>query len=170
MWERGERGIDFSCSALSRLLVTSPAIHKQIGPFWCWFPGEWFCISFRTLWVSPTNSPIRLEVSPATSRIFQSEYLRLYFPTLESWVARSVLLPICSSWFIRTQMWDHWLCKLPPCHKSTPPWLPIFIPPTSLDECFFFNSLVVGLPYSLIFWQFWLFFVFNLVVVLLLVV
>ena len=37
-------------------------------------------------------------------------------------------------------------------------------------ECFFFNSLVVGLPYSLIFWQFWLFFVFKFVVVLLLVV
>ena len=48
--------------------------------------------------------------------------------------------------------------------------LPISAPPTSLDECFFFNSLVVGLPYSLIFWQFWLFFVFKFVVVLLLVV
>ena len=35
---------------------------------------------------------------------------------------------------------------------------------------FFFNSLVVGLPYNLIFWQFWLFFVFKFVVVLLLVV
>ena len=26
--------------------------------------------------------------------------------------------------------------------------------PTGLDECFFFNSLVVRLPYSSIFWQF----------------
>ena len=34
----------------------------------------------------------------------------------------------------------------------------------------FFNSLVVGLPYSSIFWQFWLIFVFKLVVDLLLVV
>ena len=34
--------------------------------------------------------------------------------------------------------------------------------PTSLDECFFFISLVVGLPYSSIFCQFWLFFVFKL--------
>ena len=33
-------------------------------------------------------------------------------------------------------------------------WLPISAPPTSLDECFFFNSLVVGLLYSSIFWQF----------------
>ena len=40
--------------------------------------------------------------------------------------------------------------------------LPISAPPTSLDECFFFNSLVVGLPYSLIFCQFLLFFVFKL--------
>ena len=35
-------------------------------------------------------------------------------------------------------------------------------PPTGLDECFFFISLVVGLPYSSIFCQFWLFFVFKL--------
>ena len=48
--------------------------------------------------------------------------------------------------------------------------LPISTPPTGLGECFFFNSLVVGLPYSLIFCQFWLFFVFKFVVVLLLVV
>ena len=40
---------------------------------------------------------------------------------------------------------------------------------TSLNECFF-NSFVVGLPYSLIFWQFWLFFVFKFLVILLLVV
>ena len=41
-------------------------------------------------------------------------------------------------------------------------WLPISAPSTSLDECFFFISLVVGLPYSSIFCQFWLFFVFKL--------
>ena len=48
--------------------------------------------------------------------------------------------------------------------------LPISTPPTSLDECFFFNSLVVGLPYGLIFFQFWLFIFFKFVVLLLLVV
>ena len=41
---------------------------------------------------------------------------------------------------------------------------------TGLDECFFFKSLAFGLPYSLIFWQFWLFFVFKFVVVVLLIV
>ena len=55
------------------------------------------------------------------------------------------------------------------CHTSSLPQLPVSTPPTSLDE-WFFNSLVVRLTYSLIFWQFWLFFVFKFVVVLLLVV
>ena len=51
---------------------------------------------------------------------FQSEVLRLYFPMLEPWVARSVSLPSCSSKFIHTQMWDCWLHQLPPCpvHQS----------------------------------------------------
>ena len=49
----------------------------------------------------------------------------------------------------------------PPCCESSPPQLPISAPPTGLDECFFI-SLVVGLAYSLIFCQFWLFFVFKL--------
>ena len=39
---------------------------------------------------------------------------------------------------------------------------PVSAPPTGLDECFFFISLVVGLPCSSIFCQFWLFFVFKL--------
>ena len=59
--------------------------------------------------------------------------------------------------------------QLPPCCGSFPPQLPISAPPTGLNECFFFNSLVVGLPYSSIFWQFWLFLVFKLLVILLLV-
>ena len=52
------------------------------------------------------NSPVRLGVSSAASTptgFFQSQVLRLY-PSLESWVARSVLLPSCSSWFIRTNV------------------------------------------------------------------
>ena len=56
------------------------------------------------------------------------------------------------------------------CHESSPPQLPISAPPAGLGECFFFNSLVVELPHSSIFWHFWLFFIFKFVVVLLLVV
>ena len=51
-------------------------------------------------------------------RFFQSEVLSLYFPALDPWVAQSVLLPSCSSWFIHMQMWDQpalrLACQLPP--------------------------------------------------------
>ena len=59
-------------------------------------------------------------------------------------------------------------CLLPLFHNlaavaaSPPLRLPICAPPTGLGEYFFFISLVVGLPCSLIFCQFWLFFVFKL--------
>ena len=38
-------------------------------------------------------------------------------------------------------------------------------PPTHVGECGFFKSLLVGLPYSSIFWQFWMLF-WDLVVIL----
>ena len=93
-------------------------------------------------------------------RFFQSEVLRLYFHALEPQVVQSVSLPSCSSQFICTQMWDCLLCQPLPFCKSSLPWLPVSAPPTGLDECFFFSSLVVRLPYSSIFWLFWLFFCF----------
>ena len=155
MWGRGPKGNNAACLALTWLLVTSPATHKQIGPFWCWFPGEWVCVHSRTPCVSPTNSPVRLGVSPATATpkdFLQPEVLRLYFPMLESWVAQYVSLPSCSSRFIHTQMWNCLVHQLLPwCLVSSLLWLPVSIPPTNLNEYFFFNSLVVRLPYSLIF-------------------
>ena len=99
---------------------------------------------------------------PNPYRFFQSEALRFYFPELEPWVAWSVLLSSCSSRFICMQMWDCPLCQPLPYCESSPPRLPISAPPTGLDECFFFISLVVGLPCSSIFCQFWLFFVLKL--------
>ena len=107
-------------------------------------------------------------------RFFQSEVLRLYFPALEPWVAQSVLIPSCSYQFICTQMAYCAVIQLLPrlvrhpllFRESSLLCLPVSAPPTGLDECFFFNSLVVGLPYSLISCQFWLFFVFKFVVVL----
>ena len=56
-----------------------------------------------------------------------------------------------------------------PCHGSSPSQLPASTLPTRLGECFFFNSLVIRLPYISIFWQLWLISVFKFVVVLLLV-
>ena len=47
-------------------------------------------------------------------------------------------------------------------YKSSPPQLPVSAaPPTGLDECFFFISLVVGLSCGSIFCQFWLFLLLN---------
>ena len=45
----------------------------------------------------------------------------------------------------------------PSCCMSSLSWLPISAPSTSVDEYFFFNSLIVRFPYSFILWQFWLF-------------
>ena len=94
--------------------------------------------------------------------------LRLYFPVLERWVTRSVagstsccLTASCS--FAHPAPQSATSLRLPaaalPRVLST--WLPVSAPPTGLDEYFFFISLVVGLPYSSIFCQFWLFFVFK---------
>ena len=41
-----------------------------------------------------------------------------------------------------------WVCQPPPSRESSLPRLPVSAPPTSLDKCFFFISLVVRLPYS----------------------
>ena len=79
-------------------------------------------------------------------------------------------LPATTLWGLLAAAWPAlfhtplpcWVCQPLPCRESSPPWLPISTPPVGLDECVFFISLVVGLPYSSIFCQFWLFFVFKL--------
>ena len=179
MWGRGLRGINATCSALSWLSVTSPATHKQVGPFRSWFLGGWVCVWSRILWVSPTNSPVRLGVSPAaaTPTGFYSQrfwgYLFLHWNTgLHGLSCSPVVPPSLSARECGTaRSTSHYLApSLLPCHASSLPQLPVSAAPTSLNECFFFNSLVVELPYRLIVWQFWLVFVFKFVVVLLLVV
>ena len=79
-------------------------------------------------------------------------------------------LPATTLWGLRASAWPAllhnlppcWVCQLPPCHESSPPRLPVSAPPTGLDECFFFRSLVVGLPCSLIFLSVLVVFVFKL--------
>ena len=76
-------------------------------------------------------------------RCFQSQILRLYFPALEPSVAWSVAGSTSR-------------CLARPCPPATTllrvlsTWMLMSTPPTGLDECVFFNFLVVGLPYSLI--------------------
>ena len=139
---------------------TFPATHKNVGPFWCCFPGGWACVRSRTLWISPTDSPVRLGVSPTAStptgvfcQRFEALFPRAGTPGLCG-LSRSPVVPPSLS---------HVNVGLPAPPAAA---LPISTPPTGLDECFFFNSLVVGLPYSWIFWPFWLVFVLKFVVAL----
>ena len=105
-----------------------------------------------------------------THRFLQPEVWGLYIPMLGPWVAWFFSLPSWSSQFLHMQMWDCLVGQLLPCWASSLLRLLVSTTPTSLNACFFINSLVVGLPYSSILWQFWLFFVFKFVVVFFLVV
>ena len=79
-------------------------------------------------------------------------------------------LPATTLWGLLTAAWPalfhnvppRWVHQPLPCREPCPPQLPDSAPPTGLDECFFLISFGVGLPYSSIFCQFWLFFVFKL--------
>ena len=134
---------------------------------------------------------MRLGVSPAaasTPWVFSLRGLRRYFsctgalgcvvcfappPFLPVYLCGNVGpqgLPATTLWGLLAAAWPaplhnpplRWFHQPPPCRESSLLGLPVSAPPTSLDECFFLVSLVVGLPYSSIFSQFWLFFVFKL--------
>ena len=82
-----------ACSTLCWFSIAPSTTHNQIGPFWCCFPSVWVCVRSRPLWISPMNSPVRLEflpLLPQPPQVFSLRGLRLYFPKLELWVARSV--------------------------------------------------------------------------------
>ena len=174
MWGRGLRGNNATCSALWWLSVTSTATRKEIGPFWCWFPGGWACVHCRSLWVSLTNSPVRLEVSPTASTPtgFSVRSFETLFPhtrTLHGLhgLSHSPVVPSGLSTCGTASFTSHCLAQSASHHltcsgpsvaalsQSFALWLPASAPTTGLDECFFFNSLAVRLPYSLIFCQFW---------------
>ena len=113
------------------------------------------------------NSPVRLGVSPTTTTptgFYSQRFWGFLFPCWNPGLL--VLLPTCFSQFIHMQTWDCLVHQQLPCHVSFPPQLPLSTPPTSLNECLFFNSFVVRVPYNSIFWQFWLSFAFKFVVLL----
>ena len=93
----GPRGSNGARPTPHRTPIFHSATHNQTGPLWCWFPSGWACAHSRPLWVSPMTSPVRLGVSPAVAQppwAFSIRGLRLYFPVLEPWVARSASLPV----------------------------------------------------------------------------
>ena len=85
-------------------------------------------------------------------RFLQPEVLKLSFPVLEPWVAVCLTLQLFFLVYPCANGGPPSLsAAILPCIPST---LAACLPPTSLGECFFLNSLVVGLPYRLIFWKF----------------
>ena len=131
--------------------------------------------------VSPMNSPVRLGVSPSAASIptgVFSQRFEVLFPCWNSglWgLSHSPVVPPSLSARECGTAWpaccclagstSHCLATSPLCPAC--PSLPLL---SVWMNVFFFNSLVVGLPYSSIFCQFWLLFVFKFIVVLLLVV
>ena len=80
----GLRGSNDSCSTLHRTSIFHSATHNQTGPLWFWFLSGWACARPRSLWVSPTTSPVRLGVSPAAAPtprgVFNQRFEALFPP------------------------------------------------------------------------------------------
>ena len=114
----------------------------------------------RICGVSPTNAPVRLGVSPAAASTptgVSNQRFEALFPHagalgFEVCLAPKLFFLVCP----HTNEGP----PAPPAAISLGPPAAVSAPPTGLDECFFFISLAVGLPYSSIFCQFWLCFVF----------
>ena len=139
------------------------------------------CEYSRPRWVSPMSSPVRLGVSPAAAStptgIFNQWFEALFphagtlgcvvcfapSPFLQVYLCANVGLQGLLAVALPVPLHNlppRWVRQPRPCHESSPLGLPVSAPPTSLYECFFFNSLVVGLPYSSILCQFWVLFFF----------
>ena len=153
-------------------LVNSPITHKKIGPFQCWFLGHWVCVHYRAPWVSPMNSPVKLWVCPTTTTPtgFYTQsfwgFSPLHWESGLPGLSRSPVVPpgLSAGKCGTAQSSSHQLAMsfLQPGFLSLL-LLPVWMNVSSL-------TLVIRLPYSSIFRQFWLVFVFKFVVVLLLVV
>ena len=108
---------------------------------------------------------------PQPPGAFSIRGLRLYFPVLESWVTSLLCSLLVIQVYLCANVGPQGLLvvRLPilfvPHSASLGPatatrvlstLVPVSTPPTSLDVCFFFYLLGVGLPCLSIFCQFWL--------------
>ena len=155
---------------LARLLLhfplLPPLLTNGLFTFRCWFPDGWVCVHSRTLWVSPVDSFVRLGVSSTFTIPTEFYSQRFWVFSFMLWnpgfhgLSHSPVAPpsLSTHEWENNQSASHCLTCLgqsPALLQVLSAWLPISAPPTSLDECFFI-SLVVRIPCSLIFWQFWL--------------
>ena len=167
MWEGSEKGqwpMPSLCSFVWEGAVPwhSPCCQTlQFLPVCHWCPssfcpsagaqGEWVCVSPKSILDSLRG---------------------------DAWESRSFFCCPNPHWFLQPEVmgiylpgagtlgWGAWCGAGIPCFWDNPPniypphmgvgpsvlHLHVSTPPTHLSECDFFNSLVVGLPYSLIFW------------------
>ena len=159
--EEGLRGGKGACSTLHRNSDTPSATHNQIGPLWHWFLSGWACAHSRPLWVSPTTSPVRLGVFPAATPkpmgVLNQRFEAL-FPHARALGYTVCFTPRHSSQFICVRVWGRRVCWWSDClprSSHTPASLrpatatrvlsapvPVSAPPTGLDGCLFFISLV----------------------------
>ena len=96
--------------------------------------------------------------------IFSSLYFlhHVYFAQCGSLGCEVCVTHLLFLQYICRERWDHLDHQWWPCYVCSLPQLPICAVPTSLVNCCFLNSLVVRLPFTSIFWHFWLIFVFKL--------
>ena len=171
MWGRGQRGNIVAYSALTLLSVTSPAIHKQIGPFCCLFLGGWLCVYSRALWVSPTNSPVIWQFLPQLQ--LPQVFTDTHFQALVSHSGIRGCLVCLTPHVFLPGLFTHdcgiaWCAShqlaCPVCNLAAPPLCSGCMSLPLLPVC----MNVLGCwtsPYSSVFCQFWV--VFKFVVVLL---
>ena len=104
----GPRGNNDARSTFHRISIFHSATQNQTGPLWCWFPSGWDGARYRPLWVSPTNSPVRLGVSPAAAStptgVFNQRFEAL-FPRAGALGCTVCLTPCRLSRFIYVRMW-----------------------------------------------------------------
>ena len=109
-----------------------------------------------------------LPLVPQPPQVFSISGLRLYFPSLEPWVVRSVARSTSCCLTGQLQLFPprsticHLAGSASRCLSASPFCPAACLYPSYWSGCFFFTSLVARLPYSSIFCQFWLFFVFKL--------
>ena len=124
-------------------------------------PDGWACACSRHLWVSPTTSPVRLGVSPAAAPIPTGVFSQGFedlFPLRWSPGLRGLLhsLPLVLVYLCANVGPRGLLLGLPapfvPHSASLGPatatrvlstLVPVSAPPTGLDECLFFISLLL---------------------------
>ena len=112
------------------------------------------CVCSRTLCVSLMNSPVSLGVSPTASTPTGVFNQRLWGFISLHWNPGLFEVCLAPQLFLLVYLHENVGPPFPPAAalpRVFSAQQPISAPPTSLSECFFFNSLVVGLPYSSIF-------------------